>query len=271
MATVFTDRKGRPNMSARYLVCLVAFLLVISPLSAAEGSANDDFLVVFGQALAQAPENGDTVVDASEDLPDVRPATAAPRNPFFTKPALGVIRKLADAFGLAAGFMAIVAFFVLTTAAFVAFTLAASARRAAHLADLADLADERPWKTLGLGLLNFLLAVVACAILFRPGHGLLGLLFLAWFVGLLLEGLAARAIRTGSLLFVDADARPVRTAAIGALVQWPLFFIPVYGQVTLAVTALRGLGAKVWLRFRRSDGPTQALEDADTVVKTPAH
>ncbi len=226
---------------------------------------DNEFLVKFGEAYAQASmENGG---DGDDDDREVTREKVPP-----IAKVLKVGRQLAETFGLVAGLASLVLFLFLTHLAFFCFTLFMNTQKPEHMDDIAILVRERPWKTLGLGILNYGLAIIVIAILFKPGLKIFGFLFLSWFMAKLLEAYSAKAIELGGKIYRGEEERfPIR-AAVGALVYWPIFLVPVYGQVTFILTMFRGLGAQVWLKFRPRSVPAttdvEIVEVKDETEKT---
>ena len=248
-------------MLVEYRIIILSLLVfMMFTLTPAYSRADDDFLVKFGQAYAQA--DTDDGEEAERPLVPPQPKVEQINRNRVIRQVLLVAKKIAETFGLVAALAAMAIFLFITHLLFVCYTIFATTQRREHLEDIALLVEERPWKTLGLGLLNFILAIIAISILFRARLGILGILLLSWFISRILDGFSARALQLGGRVYQGSyDSLPV-TATAGALVLWPLFLIPVYGQVSFFITLLRCLGAKAWLRFR----PRRLAEDTEVMT-----
>ena len=260
-------------------IILSLLVFLVFTLSPSLSFADDDFLVKFGEAYAQAAiEDGESEKSSENEKPVLPVASSEAINRHrVLRQVLRTAKQFAETFGLLAAMTALAIFLFLTHLLFICYTVFVSSSKKEQLEDVALLMEERPWKTLGLGVLNALLAIVVISILFNPPLKLFGILFLSWFFAQLLDGFSAKALQLGNKLYVgDYENLPLRPT-VGALVLWPLFLIPVYGQVSFILTMYRGLGAKVWLRFRPRHTPEATevitIDDdeekasADTVIK----
>ena len=262
-----------------YPIILSLLVFMVFTLCPTLSLADDDFLVKFGEAYAQAAnEDGEGEESDDNEKPVLPVASTETINRHrVLRQVLRTAKQFAETFGLVAAMAAVAIFLFLTHLLFICYTIVVSTHKREKLEDVALLMEERPWKTLGLGILNALLAIVVISILFNPPLKLFGFLFLSWFFAQLLDGFSAKALQLGNKLYSgDYENLPVRPT-VGALVLWPLYLIPVYGQVSFILTMYRGLGAKVWLRFRPRHTPETTevitIDDdeekasADTVIK----
>ena len=239
------------------LIFLVALIAIANPNRVAAG--DESLLIAFGEALSKAPRGAEHSLNVSKES-NSQENRIGNLHPVLKK-ALLIAKKLAETVGLAAGMMVVFLVFILSLIPFCSYTLIAAVRREESLEKEARLAEKHPWKTLFIGLLNSLAALVVIRILFHPPMMLLGILFLSYLISKVLDTIASSALELGRILYRGpVETFPYR-AAIGALVLWPSFLIPVFGQVLFLLIILRGMGAKIWLFSRNFPSNRDKEED----------